>query len=117
MTGLLRIIAGTAGVVAILGGVRRVTTGVKEPKRTGVVACDSDDAKATLKLAFNQSQYALVNRLTFEDVTDIRQTGYGADSSRGCHGTLRLSDQTVHSVNYQLVLKSGGRGQLRFSMQ
>jgi hypothetical protein len=110
----LRILIGIVGVVAIFAGIREFIGG----SPAGLVKCDSDNARETLKIAFNDNQYAKSNNITFVDLTDISETGYEPDKVRSCHGSLKLSDQQVHSVDYQLEAKQDGTGaQLRFSMK
>jgi hypothetical protein len=113
----LRVLIGIVGVIVLIGGILQIIGGLTELTEAGLAKCDSDNAKNTLKAAFNESQYSKSNSITFDSVSDIAESAYDPDKSRSCHGSLKLSDQQTHSVDYQIEAKPNGEYQLRFSMK
>lgn len=110
--------AAIGGVAAylVIGAVVLGATG--QLPAAGLPECDSSTAHTTLKQAFDESQFARVQKLSAVSVTGMEEVRYDDQAGkRVCEATIKLNNTQSVDVRAELKKRSGGGYLLEFEVQ
>lgn len=108
---VLMIIVGIWGFWLVVGAISKNSAALAE-----LPACDSREAKSTLKEAFDQAQFARTYNLSAIEVSSAKELS-SSEESNSCSAKIAMNNAETVMVNYKLEKKSGGKFMLTFEVK